>query len=165
MVGDFESVAEIRKVLSAFNKGYSKRDLSALDDFMNIFVQDNDVEFIATGGVSPSRGTWRVGKDAVRDLVRADWEYWGLIHVDEEKAHIDVHNDVAWLSTTATVTTDDETEEYLGDKEEIMGVVQNTAAGNSRVKPLRVTAVLVKRENQWQFMQIHLSFSIRSMPK
>ncbi len=165
MTTNSESIEEIRNLLSTFNEGYSKRDLSALDRFMNLFAQEEYLEFIATGGVSPRRGTWRVGIEAVRDLVRSDWEYWGLINIDVEKAHIDVHNDVAWLSTTATVTTDDETEEYLGDKEEIIGVVHNTSSGNSRVKPLRVTAVLVKRENRWQFIQIHYSFSIRSMPK
>ena len=164
MVGDSESVAEIRKVLSTFNKSYSKRDLSSLDDFMNIFVQDDCVEFIATGGVSPGRGTWRIGEKAVRDLVRADWEYWGLVHVDEEKMHIHVQNDVAWLSAPATVITDVTTQEFLGDKEQVDGLVYNVSAGDTTAKPLRMTAILIKQERRWQFAQIHLSFSIRSIP-
>jgi len=166
MTANSESIEEIRNLLSAFNSGYSRRDLASLDDFMNHFSQYENLEFIATGGASPGRGTWRVGKEAVRDLVRSDWEYWGLIHVDEEKARINVLNDVAWLSTSATVTTDDETEEFLGDKEEITGAVQTmSATDGGRVKPLRMTAILVKEEGQWRFAHIHLSFSIRSLPK
>jgi hypothetical protein len=165
MTTNSESIEEIRNLLSAFNEGYSKRDPSALDGFMELFAREENLEFIATGGVALRRGTWRVGMGAVRDLVRADWEYWGVIRLDLEKAHIDVHNDIAWLSTTATITKDDETDEYLGDKDEVMGTVHNTSSGDSRVKTLRVTAVLVKRESRWQFIQIHTSFSIRSMPK
>jgi len=158
-------VEEIRKVIVAFNSSYSKRDLTTLDDFMNIFIQEDYVEFIATGGMSPNRGTWRVGEKAVRDLVRADWEYWGLIQLDEKNVRINVLNDVAWLSAPATVITDDETEEFIGDKEETKGIVYNASTGDARVKPLRMTATLVKKEGRWQFAQIHLSFSIRSIPK
>ncbi len=165
MTTNSESIEEIRKLISAFNEGYAKRDLSTLDDFMRLFARDETLEFIGVGGMFPGRGTWRLGCDAVRDLFRADWEYWGQIQLDQDNARITVFDNAAWLSTSATVTTDDETEEFLGDKQDTMGDIRHTSAENSHLKPLRMTAVLVKREGRWQFLQIHLSFSIRSLPK
>jgi hypothetical protein len=165
MATNSESIEEICKLISAFNEGYAKRDLSALDDFMHLFARDENLEFIGVGGMVPGRGTWRLGCDAVRDLFKADWKYWGQIQLDEDKARITVFDNVAWLSTSAIVTTDDETEELLGDKQETTGNIRHTSAEDSHVKPLRMTAVLVKREGRWQFLQIHLSFSIRSLPK
>lgn len=165
MAESSDSVEEVRKLLSAFSEGYARRDPAALDDFMNIFARDDHLEFIAVGGVSPSRGTWRVGRDGVRDLIRSDWEYWGLITLEPENAHISVRDDAAWLSTPATVTTDDDTEEFIGDKVEVKGPVHNVSTGDARTKPLRMTAVLMKQEGEWKFLQIHFSFSIRSLPK
>jgi hypothetical protein len=159
------SIEDVRKLLFAFSEGYASRDLAAVDDFMKIFAQDDHLEFIAVGGVSPGRGTWRVGRDGVRDLIRSDWEYWGSITVDTENAHISVVDDVAWLSTAATITTDDDTEEFIGDKVEVKGPVHNVSTGDTRTKPLRMTAVLMKQEGEWKFQQIHFSFSIRSLPK
>ncbi|CAG0980665.1 hypothetical protein ANAEL_01726 [Anaerolineales bacterium] len=165
MTENSESIEEIRRLTSAFNKGYAIRDLSALDDFMRLFAEDENLEFIGIGGMFPGRGTWRLGREAVRDLFRADWEYWGSVQLDEEKARITVRDDLAWLSTSAAITTDDETEEFLGDKQEMMGSVHQSSIDDSRIKPLRVTAVLMKQENHWRFLQIHMSFSIRSLPK
>ncbi len=165
MPADPDPIQEIRPLLSAFNEGYSKRDPSALDRFMDLFAADENIEFIATGGAGPGRGTWRTGRAAVRDLIRSDWEYWGVVHVEAETAHIEVRSEVAWVSATGTVRTDDETEEFLGDKEEIFGVVQHASGSSPRVKPLRMTAVLLKQAGRWRFFQIHHSFSIRSLPK
>lgn len=165
MKSNTSSIEEVRNLLFTFNEGYARRGLASLDAFMNICAQDDDLEFIGIGGVSPKRGTWRVGREAVRDLIRSDWEYWGLIEIDVKNARIDVLNDTAWLSTSGTVTTDDESEEFLGDKESMTGAVYSDATAGSRIKPLRMTAVLVKREDRWRFQQIHLSFSVRSLPK
>ena len=160
-----ETIEDVRALLSAFNDGYAKRNPAASDDFMNLFARDDHLEFIGVGGILPGRGAWRVGREAVRDLVRCDWDYWGSVNIDVEKAHIAAFGDTAWVSTAGTVTTDDETEEFLGDKEEILGVVRNMSASGSRVKPLRMTAILVKQDGQWRFLQIHFSFSVRSLPK
>jgi len=165
MKSNTSSIEEVRNLLFTFSEGYVRRDLSSLDTFMNLFVQDEDLEFIGVGGGSPRRGTWRIGREPVRDLIRADWEYWGSIKIDTNNARIDVLNNVAWLSTSGTVTTDDETEEFLGDKESMIGKVHSDASAGSRIKPLRMTAVVTKRESRWQFLQIHFSFSIRSLPK
>ena len=54
-----EAIEAIRDLLSALNQGYAKRDLVVLDDSMSIFAQDERLEFITTGGVSPKRGTWQ----------------------------------------------------------------------------------------------------------
>ena len=160
-----ESVEAVRKLLYAFNEGYAKRDLNSLEDFMNIFTQNDHLEFIGIGGVLPGRGAWCLGKEAVQKLIRSDWDYWGQIVIDAENARIDVHNNIAWVSTAATLSTFDETEEFLGDKVEVVGKIHPVSPGDTRVKPLRMTAVLVKLEDQWQFQQIHFSYSVRSLPR
>lgn len=61
-------------MLRAFNKGYTKRDLSTLDVFMRLFVHDDKLEVVGVSGVFPGSGTWRLGRKAVRELVKADWD-------------------------------------------------------------------------------------------
>ncbi len=160
-----EAVSKVRKVLRAFNAGYAKHDLSALDDFMKLFVADDEPEVVGISGLSPGLGAWRLGREAVRALVKADWDYWGQISLDVENAHIRVLANVAWLSTTATVTTFEDTRESFQGLEEAAHSLDRTSTGEERVKPLRMTATLVKQENEWRFQQMHFSFAIRSLSK
>jgi hypothetical protein len=46
MVTSSESVAAVREVLRAFNEGYIKRDLSAVDAFMKLFVDEDELEVV-----------------------------------------------------------------------------------------------------------------------
>ena len=160
-----ESVSAVREVLRAFNAGYAKHDLSALDDFMKLFVDMDELEVVGISGLAPGIGAWRLGKEAVRKLVKADWDYWGQITLDAENAQVGVLGNVAWSSTTATVTTFEDTEESLQGLEEGTGGLHRVSTGEKRVKPLRMTATLVKQESEWRFQQMHFSFAIRSISK
>jgi hypothetical protein len=160
-----ESVSKVRKVLRAFNAGYAKHDLSALNDFMKLFVADDEPEVVGISGLSPGLGAWRLGREAVRALVKADWDYWGQITLDAENAHVRVLGNVAWLSTTATVTTFEDTEERFQGVQEATDSLHRVSTGEKRVKPLRMTATLVKQENEWRFQQMHFSFAIKSLSK
>jgi hypothetical protein len=154
-----------RELLREFNIGYAKRDLSALDAFMSLFGNDEKLEVVGISGIFPGNGTWRLGREAIRELVKADWEYWGQIAADVENACVEVLGDVAWLSTVATVTTFEDTEESTQQNGGVTGDIHKVPTGDKRVKSLRMTAVLVKREGQWRFQQLHFSFPIRSLPK
>jgi hypothetical protein len=132
---------------------------------MDLFVHDDAVTYIAVGGISPGRGTWRVGWKAVEDLVKCDWDYWGTIKLDMENACIAILGDAASLSVPALLVTDVETEEFIGDKLEVKGRIHGASADGDRTRPLRMTAVLVKRDGRWLFHQIHLSYSVRSLAK
>jgi hypothetical protein len=72
-----KDVSAVRTVLGSFNEGYARRDLSTLDVFMELFVDNDKLEVVGISGISPGRGAWRLGREAVRKLVRADWDYWG----------------------------------------------------------------------------------------
>jgi hypothetical protein len=132
---------------------------------MRLFVHDEKLEVVGLSGVFPGDRTWRLGREAVRKLVKADWDYWGQITADVENARVDVLDNGAWLSTVAAVTTFEDTEESIQDIGEPTGGLHKVPTRDNRVKPLRMTAVLVKREGRWQFQQLHFSFSIRSLPE
>ena len=80
-----KAVAAVREVLRSFNEGIP-RDLSAFGVFMKLFVDEDNLEVAGISGVSPGRDAWRLGREAVQKLVKADWDYWGQITVDVENA-------------------------------------------------------------------------------
>lgn len=160
-----KAVAAVREVLRSFNEGYAKRDQAALDGFMKLFVDEDKLEVVGISGISPGRDAWRLGREAVRKLVKADWDYWGQITVDVDNARVDVLGNVAWLSAMAGVTTFEHTEESLQDIEEATDRLLKVSTVEQRSKPLRMTAVLVKQKGRWRFQQLHYSFPIRSLPK
>jgi hypothetical protein len=178
---------EVRTLLAKFQEGYTRRDQSYLDEFMELFVKGNELEVIGTNAVEPGEGEWCRGQDAVRALVSGDWEHWGAVEFDVEGAHINVLGEVAWLATTGTVTdkiTEDERysgyleyvkavleEEEMGQQEKMLEIV---GLGNDIVIalplsemfvwPFRFTAVAVKEKGGWRFHQIQFSFATTRSP-
>jgi diamine N-acetyltransferase len=71
-----ESTDQILHLMKEFQEGYSQRDLSNLDAFMELFAPDGEVEVIGTNAITPGKGEWCQGREAVRQLVRGDWEHW-----------------------------------------------------------------------------------------
>jgi hypothetical protein len=178
---------EVRGVLRAFQEGYTRRDAAAVDAFMDLFVPDDDLEVIGTGGVRPGVDEWYLGRAGARELVASDWEGWGDLALDVDGAHIHALGDVAWLAASATVTMSFSAEEsYRGYLERIKTVVEETDwppqekllyllrggsntlyelnRGERFVWPLRFTAVLVRREGQWRFHQMEFSFPTAYYP-
>lgn len=178
---------EVRAVLEKFQDGYDRRDKALIDDFRRLFVPDQELEVIGTGGIVPGDGEWCLGADAACDLVLSDWENWGDLQLDIPNAHIHLLGDVAWLSVTGTVKMDLEPEEayqnYLKyidevakDEErsprarllEILRGGTNTVfeaeRGKLYVWPLRFTAVLIRRGGRWLFHQIQFSFATTRFP-
>ena len=87
--------SEVRALLSRFQEGYSRRDQTYLDQFMELFVADDELEVIGTNAVDLKGKEWCRGREAVRNLVSSDWQYWGDVAVDVEGAHIHVRGETA----------------------------------------------------------------------
>lgn len=181
------NVQAVRETLRKFQDGYDRRDTNLVEDFRALFYQEEGTEVIGTGGITPGDDEWCLGHEAACELVRNDWEGWGDLKLDVAQARIHVLGEVAWLATTGTVTMVlDPTEVYqdhlsyiqtLAEDEsmeprdrllEVLRGASNTLFEGERGKdyiwPIRFTAVLVQRGNDWLFHQITFSFATTRFP-
>jgi ketosteroid isomerase-like protein len=176
------AVADVRATLQTFQDGYTHRDTTALDTFMGLFAPDATLEVIGTSASARTEDERCVGHAAVRDLVAADWQFWGDLLLDVAGAHIHVHGSVAWLATTGTVTQTialaqryTNITDYLRRvmdrgtdvdvERELLLVILGAASALANARdgeqyswPIRFTAVLIQQQAHWQFHQIHFSF-------
>jgi hypothetical protein len=174
---------EVRQVLQRFQDGYTARDLAKLDEFMALFHRSDDIELIGIGASVRGGNEWFQGIDAIREIVESDWVYWGDVFIDVDGAKITVHGDVAWLSTSGTLTqTDTFTKAlplYLNQMKELLEdetsdpdarMMEATHFGLRRLRerqkgvgfawPFVLTAVLVRTHNAWCFHTIHWSMPV-----
>jgi hypothetical protein len=181
-------IEEIKAVLLRFQEGYLQRDAAALDEFMQLFSSNTELEVIGTGGIYPGDDEWCCGPAAVRELVKNDWEGWGDFRLEMERAHIHIRGEVAWCAAPATVTMFIEREEGIQDyldylqalaKDEDLGSPEerlleilrgcsNTLCelqrGETFVWPLRFSAVLINDDGAWRFIQMQFSFATTRFP-
>lgn len=172
------SEQEILSLLQKFQDGYTHRDLSMVDSFMNLFTQNAEV--IGTNGVRPGEGEWYPNRDSARALVYGDWESWGDLRLDMESASISAQGDVGWVAVYATVSQTIGQENYeaflkfirefidsssLPAEEKLHYILRggtNTMyelrRGEKFVWALRLTAVVIREADSWKFAQLHFSF-------
>lgn len=178
---------DVRDTLQKFQDGYDLRDVSLVSEFRKLFVPEDELEVIGTGGIIPGDDEWCLGPDAACKLVHSDWEGWGDLKLDVSDARVYTHGEVAWLATTGTVTMElDPTETYqdqlsyiqtLTEDEdmeprarllEILRGGTNTLfeaeRGKTYIWPIRFTAVLIHRDQNWLFHQITFSFATTRFP-
>ena len=172
----------------AFQDGYTARDLERLNEFMQLFDPTGALEVTGTGGVQPGDDEWCLGLEAVRRLVENDWQYWGNLRLDLAGARIHAHGEVAWLSTSGTISMIIEKEpgyqnflnyvRWLLDEQPGLGaetVVMDILRGGSNTLfelqkgssfswPLRFAAVLVRRAEGWRFQQVTFSYPTTRFP-
>jgi hypothetical protein len=176
-------VEAVRRTLARFQEGYTTRDLSNLDEFMTLFVQDEDVELIGVGAAVRGGNEWFEGRTAVREIIESDWTYWGDVVLDVEGAKITMQGDVAWLSTTGKVvqteTFDQALQFYVQQMKELLEdeaadldrrLMEATHFGMRRLRerhkgygygwPFVLTAVLVWGGEGWQFHTLHWSMPV-----
>ena len=48
-------IDQVRVLLQRFQDGYDQRDLTKLDEFMALFVLDDELEVIGTNAVAPGK--------------------------------------------------------------------------------------------------------------
>jgi hypothetical protein len=171
----------VRLVLQRFQDGYIARNVSRLDDFMQLFVQSDEIELIGVGAAKRGGPEWFQGLAAIREIIEGDWTYWGDVRLDLEDTKITVQGNAAWLSTTGNLISTQEYEKalpfYLNTMKELLGkedlsldarVAEVTQFGVNRLRdriygvghawPFTFTAVLVQTCGNWRFHTIHWSF-------
>ena len=180
-------IEQVRLVLQQFQDGYTQRDVTTVDEFMQLFADDAGLEVIGTNGVKPGVDEWYLDKVGARELVKGDWEGWGDVRLDVDGAHIQARGEVAWLATSATVSmTIGAEKNYQGYLQRIKDLIDQDGPsteiklldilrggsntlyelrrGEQFVWPLRFTAVLVRQVGAWRFQQMQFSFHTTRFP-
>lgn len=178
-----DQIFTVRSALQKFQDGYTARDVTKLDEFMQLFVQDYTIEMIGVGASKRAANEWFEGLARIREIVESDWLYWGDVKFDVTGAKITVQNDAAWLSTTGTVTQtkafDTAIEFHVNDmkaifdREELSAdqkLMEATHYGMRRLYerskglghswPFTFTAALIKENDEWHFHTIHWSMPV-----
>lgn len=174
---------DVRSTLQAFQDGYAARDFDRLDEFMDLFVQDEGIELIGIGAAERGGAEWFQGVAAVRDIVEGDWQYWGDVVLDVQGAKISVAGEVAWLSThgqiVQTATHDQALPFYMEQMEGLLKdesldydtrLLEATHFGLRRLRervkgqghgwPFTFTAVLQLVGGRWRFHTIHWAMPV-----
>jgi hypothetical protein len=125
---------EIIDQLNKFQDGYSKRDTSQVDAFMESLYSRENVLILGT-----MPGEVFKGYERAAYLVRSDWESWGDCKFNVDSANISSAGDIAWFSTTGYVKFD---------------------LSKLLVIPLRLTGTMVKEDQVWKFQQQQFQFDI-----
>ena len=169
---------EIRSLLETFQDGYTRRDMTQVDPFMELFTADAEV--IGTNGVKPSVDEWHMDRATARDLVEGDWHGWGDLRLDLDAMSIHSRGDVGWIAASATVTKTIGAENYESYLEFVKNLIDNSKLGAEQkllhilrggtntvyelrrgekfVWALRFTAVVVREADGWKFAQMNFSF-------
>jgi hypothetical protein len=169
---------EIRSLLQTFQDGYTRRDVTQIDSFMNLFILEAEV--IGTNGVKPGLDEWYLDRASARELVQGDWEGWGDLRLDLDSVSIHSRAEVGWVAATATVTQTIGPENYasylefvrkfldesdLSAEQKLLYILRggtNTLyelrRGEKFIWALRFTAVVVREQAGWKFAQVNFSF-------
>jgi len=175
---------EIRSLLQTFQDGYTHRDLTQTDSFMELFTADAEV--IGTNGQKPGVDEWYMDRVSARELVYGDWEGWGDLRLDLESMSVHSRGDVGWVAASATVTKMIGPENYesyleyvknfidkadLSAEQKLLNILRggtNTVfelrRGEKFVWLLRFTAVVVREIDGWKFAQMNFSFPTIHFP-
>jgi len=180
---DNSSIKEVRNVLQQFQDGYKERNFDKLDEFVSLFARTEDIELIGIGASERSGYEWFEGREKIREIIESDWKFWGNVEIDVRGAKISRKGDVAWLSTTGTLsqtdTFDKALPQYLDQMKEIIEdktrdadekLMEASHFGIRRLRerlkgvgytwPFVISAVLMKEEDQWRFHTIHWSMPV-----
>ncbi len=120
---------EVVKVLQQFQDGYTQRDTSVIDEFLEMFTDD-----IVYMGIASHE--FFKGKESVRKLTLWDWVKWFDLKIPVEKVDIRIANEVAWF--------------------EVVGESGPWRDGNTY--EIRMVGSLLKNKNKWMFKQICFSY-------
>ncbi|MDO9088433.1 MAG: hypothetical protein Q7U53_19680 [Anaerolineaceae bacterium] len=61
-----------------------------MDEFTQLFVQDESIEMIGGGASKHASNKWFEGLAGIREIVDGDWSYWGDVKLDVAGAKITV---------------------------------------------------------------------------
>lgn len=125
---------EVLAQLHKFQEGYTKRDTSRVDSFMNsLYSKEN----LLIAGTLPRE--IYIGYKQAGELVKSDWESWGDCRFAMDSANISSAGGIAWISARGFVKFD---------------------LSKLLVMPLRFTGVMVKEQGTWKFQKQQFQFDL-----
>ena len=132
------TLEEIRAVLQEFQDGYTRRNTSTLESFMELFSSDKDIEIIGTGALEPGQGEWCLGRESIHTIVENDWKFWGNLVLDVAGARIHLNGETAWISTSATVTYVIENQQYIADSFQEINEILKKKEGSQQIQLMQI---------------------------
>ena len=124
-----KQIFEVREVLTNFQNGYTNRDTSQIDEFLQMF--SDDIKYI---GIASHE--FFSGKESVRDLTLWDWIKWFDLKIPVDEADIRTANNVAWF--------------------EVIG--ESGPWRDGKTYEIRMVGSLIKIKENWLFKQICFSY-------
>ena len=177
LAGNGNDVNDVIRTLESFQEGYIHRDTTLIDTFVEDLFTD-DILIVGTGA-----SEWPKGKEAVKQLVRGDWLYWGDLKLDIEHALVSTEGKVAWFAVQGTSTRSFPSEDEIlhrygindierildhdkSDKMKLLDIIQDAGkillevetAGAKFVYPIRVVGTLVRTGGKLKFKQMAFSY-------
>lgn len=125
---------EVLNQLQKLQDGYSRRDISIADAFIDELYSKETILILGT-----MPGEIYIGSDRARQLITGDWDSWGDCVFNIDSANISSNGNTVWFSTTGIVRFD------LTPLLEL---------------PLRLTGIMVKEKGIWKFRQQQFQFDI-----
>jgi ketosteroid isomerase-like protein len=129
MKANAQTEAAVLRVLNRFMESYQERDLEGL---MSLVAPDDDLFLFGTGIDEK-----RIGRDEFKLQAERDWAQTDALAFDLTWYQVSASGPVAWVAAD--------------------GLGQGTAGGQEIEFPLRMTAVLERRNDEWLMLQAHLS--------
>lgn len=129
MKADAQTEAAVLAVLDGWLASYQQRDIDAL---MSLVVPDEDL-FLYGTGIDEKR----IGPEQFRYQAERDWSQTEALAFNFNAHHVSAAGPVAWVASD--------------------GLGQGRVGGQEIAFPLRMTAVLEKRGDQWLMVQSHVS--------
>lgn len=169
---------DVIETLIKFQIGYSERNTEKVDQFVEaLFCEEEDVIIVGTGD-----GEFCRGQSEIKELIKIDWEYWGNFKLDLDNAVVSTHGDVSWVVCDGilqkalkpevvyescikriekTFLLDESINDKMIQAMKLLSYgIHECNVGSEIARPVRFTAVLVKKENGWKFSNIHFSYAV-----
>ncbi len=118
---------------SILQQGYSKRDVSKIDYYID---QTIDTTSIVVLGTNPNEIF--SGKKGIQQLLYGDWKFWGDAKLNVENAHITQVNNMAYVAMTGSIKID---------------VWKITF-------PLRITGVVIQDHSKWLINKLQFQYDL-----
>jgi len=161
----------ILKVLQQLQEGYSRRDPTYIDEFMQIFSKDDVFLIIGTNPQEVFRSF-----ETAKQLFLDDWKNWGQVVFDIPNAIITGNEKMVWVFMNGNnmdlITSEyvnncivkweqSSLEEITSKKKAQFFEILNHQEGNLLISPIRITLILVKEMGRWLIQHMHFSFPIK----
>ncbi|HUB29128.1 MAG TPA: nuclear transport factor 2 family protein [Terracidiphilus sp.] len=131
---------QVLESIRTLQSAYTHRDPAFLSSLMaKVMPADGEILILGTQGGDEE---WARGTTETARFLTADWQSWGDVHFDVDRAVVWASGETAWVATLGDVRWKNET-----------------------VRPLRFTAVLTHENGRWVFRQMQYQWNDREPVK